>query len=230
MSRIFCVLGAERSGTNYVALLVKKNLNLTSTTSVNPNLCTNSWLLENEISLLRNRNVLLHPSCKIPHWKHSPPTHSFLFGRNLAYVAVVKNPYSWYISYKRFAPFHENKPDASVAPSIKRWNTLNKSYLKYNQSNKNLCLLRYEDLVLDPTEEVGKISRKYKIHFEKQKFISITNRVHTGLREVPFYSDDELKFDNPFTFYHDKLSEKDIGQINSNVDLALMEDFNYSIL
>jgi hypothetical protein len=117
-----------------------------------------------------------------------------------------------------------------VAPSIKRWNTLNKSYLKYNQSNKNLCLLRYEDLVLDPTEEVGKISRKYKIHFEKQKFISITNRVHTGLREVPFYSDDELKFDNPFTFYHDKLSEKDISQINSNVDLALMEDFNYSIL
>lgn len=230
MSQIFCVLGAQRSGTNYLALLLKKNLHLIPTSFVDPNLCVNHWLLQNEISLLRNKNILLHPSCKIPHWKHSPPTHSSLFGKKLSYVAIVKNPYSWYISYKRFAPFSEIKVNASAVASIQEWNNLNSSYLKYRESNNNLCYLRYEDLVLDPQKEIKKVSDKYKIYFDEQKFIEITERVHTNLSTVPLYADDELKSSDPFVFYHDKLSSEDIRQINNNLDLCLMEKFNYSML
>ena len=246
MSRIIKVIGAERSGTNYVSCLLLQNLNISIVSASNAtkgapfeiqsglkypkkkSVARNTWLLENEISLLGNRDILLHPTWEVPHWKHSPPTHAFLFRRPLIYVAIIKNPYSWYVSYKRYAPLHEKNPDSSIPAAIKRWNDLNSSYIKYSAAKNNLHLIRYEDWVVSPEEHLKKFSNKYQFVFNENNFRKIDFIASPGLMMAPMTPDKELDYANPFELYYSELSSQDVKDINAWVDFSIMKKVNYA--
>ena len=228
--KLIKVLGAERSGTNYVSWLVIRNLKLETTYEASSWSKKDESRLENDINQSNAQNIHIHPSMEVPHWKHDPPTHDSLFGLPLTYLAVIKNPYSWYFCYKKYAGTHERAPDCSIPASIKRWNDLNISYIKYKQENDNLHLARYEDFSKSPQEQVGIFAEKYGFNFEKDNFQEVNFKAGPGLGIEMVSSNDEFDKVDPFKLYHDKLSSGEIKEINSFLDFSIFEELHYEKL
>ena len=228
--KIIKVLGAERSGTNYVSWLIIRNLKLETTYEATSWTKKDTSRLEKEITHLEDSNIHIHPSMEVPHWKHDPPSHSELFGYPLTYLAVVKNPYSWYSSYERYAGTHERNPDASISSAIKRWNDLNLSYINYKKENDNLHLARYEDFVLTPKEQVKVFANKYEFDFDENDFQKIDFKAGPGLGVEAINSVDEFDKVNPFELYHDRLGSEKIKKINSFLDFFILDELHYTKL
>ena len=207
-----------------------KNLKLKTTYQANSLNKKNGAKLRGEIARSKFTNFHIHPSMEIPHWKHDPPSHSELFDWPLTYLAVIKNPYSWYFSYKKYSGMHERTPDSSIAVAMERWNDLNLSYINYRQENGNLHLARYEDFVTSPQEQVKVFADKYKFGFDENNFQEIDFKAGPGLWAEPIEPEDEFNKVNPFKLYHDKLSPEQIKKINSFLDFSILDELHYAKL
>lgn len=136
-------------------------------------------------------------------------------------IVVIKNPYTWYKSIRRFYKKRPQNIDWEREYTI--FNLLYKIHLdlignpknKYDDLYSQGTIIRYEDLLSDPEEIMKNVSNLLEINHNSD--VILPKSVNFNERVKEFYLSD-----GPW-----KLSPSDIKRVNDNVDWNLMSNFGY---
>lgn len=239
------IYGERNTGTNYLTKLVESNFDVSLLIGAFPRRL-NHWPLKHEF--IRDSFFQLTYNHTLG-WKHAclPSEQAIARSKHkdVAALALVKNPYSWLLSmYKR--PYHglDNSLDfeefiTSPWPILKRencpqkelnlvelWGVKNASYAKLDVYPRGM-LVKFEDLLENPQEvclNIGKILD-----------IPASNEVAQNIEQASKKQDADLGFDYYKDYYlgekwKQKLSDKQINVINANLDKELSIKLGYEIL
>lgn len=201
------VFGIQRTGTNYLARLINKNL------------------------IIDDTPVLLED----PGWKHGPIQRNpdidkeKKFKSNNKAVILIKNPYTWYTSIQKWIKPGRGRPyDGFKANNVEY--VFRKFNVLYNEHRKFLLgdnddtvytdsiLIRYEDLLIDPPMELSRISEKFGYVF-KHKFTDLTKVAQSGK-----FTDSMRKY---YIAQRPLYDNKTIELVTSVVDWELMKFYGY---
>lgn len=199
------VMGRQRTGTTYLEELIKLN-----TDAINLN---NKW-----------------------GWKHAS---AYEFGReeesecyNCKAIIVIKNPYTWFSSIKRWADKNNkwlikdksknNYVNFTIKSAYERYNFLYHEHKKLLEGNYNntifddSILIRYEDYLLDQNHEMQRIGEKFglKINFPL-------------IEPIKVECSPELFTEEKKRFYLEQKPEEFEKEITNAVDWDLMSFYGY---
>ncbi|NJL70067.1 MAG: sulfotransferase [Candidatus Competibacteraceae bacterium] len=217
--------GAERTGTNYLKLLVERNI---ENSLVFPSVFGwkhavpinhQDWLKRAD-----KGNVVMSVDARTP----LPYTAEFLQGvldKGLIYLVNVKDPYASLASFKRFQSKHP-WDEKSIRAWCQRWNRRYAAWLKLAEEKPGV-VIRYEDLNENAEAQIAKIADKFgltrKAQFEDEK-----NVVNPGSDwRVPVAS---RKFDPTLYSQRRYLKELDPQQLRwatQMIDWRVMEPLGY---
>ncbi|MCD4788842.1 MAG: hypothetical protein K8R37_02485 [Bacteroidales bacterium] len=205
------IYGERNSGTIYLEWLVKKNLNTEILETYDLGWKHRLAPTEDEISEKTKKDVL--------------------------FLCLVKNPYSWLLSMHKRPYFHESLRKLSFSDFIKysygdyrnpiiMWNLKNQSYLDLSNFVENHKIVRYEDVLKDPVTTINSLADKYG--FKKPVFFKNIQNLLTnthGMKSRKFHKDYFINEE-----WKKRLHNSNINHINKYLDKDLMEKFNYSFL
>jgi|10_taG_2_1085330.scaffolds.fasta_scaffold80598_1 hypothetical protein len=157
--------GLERTGTNYIKALLEYNLEDSRVLSNMFGLKHEKYIKPNLVTY--NPNTDKNVITDIPPGQIAAIKNKFI-NKEIYYVIIIKNPYSWVISYNNCqwiaannGPLNKDK----INRYIKRWNTVNKDWidniLKPN-TDKSFGVF-YNDLISQPDVIIKMISEKFNI-------------------------------------------------------------------
>jgi hypothetical protein len=209
--RFIKIYGEQNSGTIYLEWLLKKNLDATLLDSFDFGWKHRVAPAEDELTDKMKQEVL--------------------------FLCLVKNPYSWLISMHKRPYHHESLRKLSFLDFLKysygdyrnpvvMWNTKNASYIKMNEYVKFYDIIRYEDILEDPSGIINSIADKY--NFPKPAmFKNISNLLTNshGIKSQKFHKEYYLQEEWRKNLRHDH-----VQHINMWLDKKLMEKLNYSII
>ncbi|MBN3036280.1 MAG: hypothetical protein JW861_11910 [Bacteroidales bacterium] len=157
--------------------------------------------------------------------------------KNVVFLCIVKNPYSWLLSIHKRPYQHEVLKELSFTEFIRysygdyrnpvvMWNTKNRSYLAMADYVEHHAMICYEDLLREPKERLEEIAVKFG--FEKPGLFRNIQNILTnshGINKQRFHSDYYLK-----ERWRVKLNNDHIRYINSFLDTDLVRELKYTIL
>ena len=226
MKKTLLHYGLQRSGTNFLETLLKKNFWISI-----PNLRKErSHPLQKHFRLYDEKTKIPEPKYHneftynhFEEFEHSLGLHKKVQG----IIVISKDPYSWLLSYEKWA----NKC-AWPTPNyhyIEEYNLfLNKWQEFKNQTNK-ITFVRYIDLLEKPEEILKQIQAK----FELKKKLSIFNTKLTLTQKKVAVSD---VFTAERKEYYlkkkslDRYSDQSIKSINKRLSNELMQFLQYDII
>lgn len=183
-------------------------------------------------------------------WKHACISsaeelrHDDILKRDIYFISLTKNPYSWLLSLHRKPYSHQHKrgkPDfetflRSLWKTVARdncgellespvalWNIKNTSYLQL--ADLNGLNLTTESTVQEPAAVIEKISGHFSIDKRSDLFINHEKFTKDGSKDFAWYQD---YYSNER--WRDKLSVEAISIISAAVDKNLMSHFRYEVL
>jgi hypothetical protein len=147
--------GLQRSGSNFIESTVSQNFRVDWKNVVQPR------------NNPGHKHYRLYTKEIFPtqeyHTEHPPATLQAL-ERKLApplpayYLIVSKSPYSWLLSYKKWAR-RCNWPEPNHH-YIEEWNSFYGTWAEWAESSERIVFTRYIDFLNHPEEELGRLSRK----------------------------------------------------------------------
>ena len=240
------IYGERNTGTNYLSKLIDLNLQVKQLPGVVP-----QWLLKAQNKFPRKElvrdlyfSMTFHKNLG---WKHSQvkPAGDIckypICSRNLSFITLTKNPYSWLHSLYR-KPYHQylsNKQDfenfltapwgsvgrenvAGVIPSpVELWNIKNASYIQLVNKLPVLAL-RFEDLLEDPQQVMESICEAFSFQWKVYKFRNYDQSTKESSKDSDFYRDYYLNEQ-----WKAEFSPKLTTIINKRIDDDVMSYFNY---
>lgn len=195
--KIIRVKGVRRTGNNFLIETLRANLNVKVDTGGG------------------SHRIIKEPS----------PRHVVYF------ITTIKNPYSWCISITNWArsSWGIEWSKATWDKDWPRWEELYKGYNNfyrtiiefYNKYNELSFIMRYEDFLRNPKDELKFINNECNIEFKSNKF-TIPNKVPQSTK----FTKDRKKFylNGDGTF---GLNKNMIKKINMCVDWKLMSLYGY---
>lgn len=240
------IYGERNTGTNYLSKLIDLNLRVEQLPGVLP-----QWLLSAQqkypakefvrdayFSMTFHRNL---------GWKHSlvKPAEELaqyaVCSKNLSFVTVSKNPYSWLLSLYR-KPYHQNysvKPDfetflstpwksvrrdnvpGNISSPVELWNIKNASYMQLSKKLQAVNL-KFEDILQDPEHLLKVISETFSCEWKRDQFMNYDPSTKESGKNSDFYRDYYLneKWRHDFT-------PAAIAIVNERVDHEVMDFFQY---
>ena len=233
------IFGERNTGTNYLAKLIRSNLNVNIIRGTVPR---KSLFMLNEFT----KDLFFFFTKKYNlGWKHSYIDLNKI-SRLLSIVTLTKNPYSFLLSlYKN--PYHyigdkpktfegfinnhwivrkrDNLSNNVLKNPIELWNIKNKSYMDLYFKKEDICLnLKYEDLVADPRKIIMRIASKFSLDLN-QDFLNYQESTKNSKQRFEdyqrYYMNEEWKV---------KLHSKHINLINKYLDEEVMSFFQYQKL
>lgn len=223
MSKKLLHYGLQRSGTNFLESLLKRNFS------------------SKILSLRKERNHplqkhfrLYDDKTKIPELKYSNDYsfnsfNEFKKSWDLNFeidgiIVISKDPYSWLLSYEKWA----NKcswPNPSYN-YIEEYNLFLNKWKDFAKQTNDVIFVKYIDLLVQPEVELKKIENKFSL---KRKWITKKKGLKTELEKVKV--SEKFSLDKK-DFYIQKKYLKDYNHskldlINSILDKNLMEFLNY---
>lgn len=149
------IYGLQRSGTNFIKDAVASNFYISLLNVDNPRnnpshkhyrpysqkkFPTDQYITHDDPESLTELECM---------FEHNPPKW---------YVVVSKSPYSWLLSYEKWAK-RCDWPDCNHH-YIEEWNLFYGTWLEWRKSSNNVLLVRYIDMLRDPKGECGRICEK----------------------------------------------------------------------
>jgi len=242
------IYGERNAGTNWLIGLLEANFEATMLPGVVPRpigraqrlLPGNEWLRDLYFSRSFRQNL---------GWKHSlvVPHRLLAVGakeRNVAFITITKNPYSWLLSMHRRPYHHPSTREISFEEFLQTtWRTVRREYVApltnpirlWNQKNgayRELATvlptlsIRYEDVLADPDAVLETAAA----------FLGV-QRKHREMRNV--FESTKKDRGKDFSYYQsyylqerwlESLPMQAIGLINDHLDRSLMEFFRYPLL
>jgi len=175
-------------------------------------------------------------------WKHG----ACQYNEHFYYVFLVKNPYSWIVSFREWEQIH-NRSDASSLTEfitdtvtqcqlndawvldnpVSAWSESLRSWSKYQDRN-NVIFVRYEDLLDSFDKQLGRIGNAFGFKRLDDKFRNLETRADNWSTPKPrrnlspdFYRNEE---------YMKLFSPGDLEIMRKYLDRELVESYGYSVL
>jgi len=246
------IYGERNTGTRYLRKLIKRNLDVKILPGVLPD---EILKLKRIFRLEPMQNIYFYLTFyRNLGWKHMLVKNAeelrkySIISRNLSFVTITKNPYSWLLSLHR-RPYHhnqslkqdfetflsspwktvacENAPEVISSP-VELWNIKNHSYLQI-KSHLPTLNIKYENLVNDPEKIMRLLGKSFSYNWKVEQFEN--HEPSTKYYELParekhktlgFYRDYYLN-----EKWKEKLSPHSISIINDLIDDNLMNYFEY---
>ena len=244
--------GERNTGTSYLSKIIEKNLRVKLMPGTLPEIILKKTRkLKRILSEERMEEIyfylMFHQNLG---WKHMLVRNAddlckyAICARNLSFVTLTKNPYSWLLSLHRnpyhhyhsrkqdFETFltsawrtlgHENIPGVIKNP-VELWNIKNSSYLQLKNHFPTLNL-KYETVVNEPGQVLEMISKNFSYTWKISRFENHERSTKEKNKDFAFYRDYYLN-----ERWKEKLSSRSILIINDHVDDNLMKYFNYQKL
>ena len=99
----------------------------------------------------------------------------YYLSNNIKVILLVRNPFDYIYSCMFGKKNYINKKKYSINHFLLRWKYL---YKKYNKSEQNLLIIKFEDLILNRQNEFKKISTFLGTKIKKKMNINIQNSSH----------------------------------------------------
>jgi len=225
--KYFKQYGMMRTGTNYILSLIEMNF---KDAKVFLNL--GGWKHGNLIRYPDEKELFEHVDIYAQSRERRRTFELIQLFREekVDFLIHVENPYLWIISLINLGESKEITNE-KVLKHSKEWSS---TYRKYRQYLKDdiAYLIRYEDVIKDPSLFLKKIQDKFGLTPKKETFENINNIV------LPMHESEKRKFDDYMMFNKKNyylnpdvkkiFTEEQIHLINKNLDEELMKYFGYS--
>mgnify|MGYP006283715693 CR=1 FL=1 len=245
--------GLNRSGTNYLKELMDQHFDLEfmNTEDERSHPLHKHFRLYDDKSLIGRpnfRNDLKFPSFReyeayalvYPQY-HSPPggTDAGQKGRagrgsveiantseetkNVVYVIISKDPYSWHLSYTRWGI--KNKWSPSPHPYILEYNEFYRKWIEFSAETDRIAFVRYIDLLKAPDEIMKQLQNNFNLNRTRE----INPNVR--IRKVPMsrrFSKKRLNYYLEET-YLEEFSNEALIELNNHLDHEVAKQLGYTI-
>jgi hypothetical protein len=246
------IYGERNSGTHYLTRLVAANLTARLLESIEPRMVRVSarYLRAPEVV----RDVYFHLTFRRNlGWKHMNPrspqelTRWGIDRAGLRFLMLTKNPYSWVVSMMR-NPYHLGGRAADIDELVRRnwpcrrrenmgrtasslidvWCTKTRSYLALSEQAPS-CLVRYEDLLVDPAASIGRVAETLGLERRRDTFLNVApSAKREGRAQSRTFESYRLYYLNEG--WRPSLTPTAIATINSQLDADLMHRVGYEII
>lgn len=157
---------------------------------------------------------------------------------NILFLFIIKNPYSWLLSLHR-KPYHHDElkklsfteflqfPYGDYTSPIDMWNKKTLSYLKLASEVNSAQIIRYEDLLAHPQNELETLGKTFDLIESFSWFTDMPNTIsnNRGVTSKSFHKDYYLK-----DKWKKALKNEHLSIIAKNIDTQLMEHFHYELI
>jgi len=235
--------GERNCGTNYFEQLIDNNLNVNFVKNIPPKFLQQFFRFE------RQTDWFIHLNRKKGFgWKHGIPHYTLLKNRasEVAVICLVKNPYSFLHSlFKR--PYHyqgqkpntfeaflkqpwqciprDNSMNLRLDNPVKLWNLKTAAYLNtISHLGNNSMIVKYEDLLKDPSGIVKSIQKKFSLESKREVFENISQASKQGDQDYAFYKDYYLN-----NKWLEKYNPESLQFVNQQLDKTLMRELEYAL-
>lgn len=223
------VYGLQRSGTNYIEALLPQNFKDISLE--NKGFCR-SLPIHKHFRLYDQKWLVPEPkylnNFYYPHFSDFESHVRRLTGKDdLRYVVIMKEPYSWYISYCGEA--RKSRWPTLVRKGISQhymieYTLFYKKWLEFHkESPEKIMLIRYEDLLKDFTGTLDRLRDQFgleKINQEYQNISKVNKSKAFSLKRLDYYLNKQ---------YYDLFTEEDLFLITENMDPEVISALGYSL-
>lgn len=213
--------GLQRSGTNFLESLVKKNFQVKFLNSIEDR----GSPLVKHFRLYDEKDIV--PSAE---YRNSIMVESLKsFERLLEtvpdfYFIISKDPYSWFISYNNWAK-KCNWPNAGHHYVVE-YNLFYKKWLDFARETDRIIFIRYIDLMEDTERELDRLSQMAGL---KRRFIGRFFRDGVGkVAQSTRFTDDRRSYYRD-KLYLEKYSEEELREINSQIDINVLSLLGYEL-
>lgn len=249
MNKPIKIYGERNTNTRYIETLIEINLHATQLDGVAPGyirttqkiLPGKEWLRDLYFSLSYKNNL---------GWKHAcvktvrELKNLDSLRRDICFVSVTKNPYSWLLSLHRNPynqQFRKDKPDFEtflqtewktnardnceklLKNPIELWNLKNASYLQLAElGGLNITT---EDVIRDPEAIINTIAGHFSIKKRVDEFLNYEDSTKDVKKDFAYYQDYYLN-----ERWREGISGDAIAIINNTVDRTLMKRFGYEVI
>ena len=151
-----------------------------------------------------------------------------ILGRSVKlFVVTMKDPYSWYVSYKKHAK--KNKftyiKNSLNSHYIIDYNLFYRKWLDFSvEAPGEVLIVKYEDLIGDLEASLQRMGEKLKLDRSSEQIVNpakvIMNKRFTASR-ANYYKD---------KLYLDLISERELSVIQHLLDPELISSMNYQII
>lgn len=201
----------------------------------------------NYIMHLLDTNFSLEFRTRSPHinkamgWTHGIPPNYPDNQEDYLFVCIVKNPYSWLLSFKskphteikkkynkmNFMQYLRHSIEQRETP-IMLWNVKNYSYVELKKKVKHCYIVRYEDVLEKPKRIMDDIHKRFGLTKGGEYFSPIIRETHaSGKLLLNFFDRKKYYLEEK---WRGELDRKHIDFINAHLDKDLMKKLNYKIL
>lgn len=207
--------GLQRSGTTYLQTLMEKNY--PEVDFINHEFRKNP--AHKHFRLYDNKTYIPEPNyMNSVYLKSMQEFENLLEKQPDVYIVISKDPYSWYLSYLKWAKKHNwNTPEYHY---IEEWNLFYGKWLEFSKQTDNILFIKYIDLLADPEKELCRIALTLNIP-PVTKIIS-PEKVNSSKRftasSAKYYLDRE---------YLKAFSEEELITLQNLVDKNVMEELGY---
>jgi len=261
MKRLVKIYGERNTNTNYLSKLIQLNLDVVELRGVAPGpilkaqhaLWGKEWLIDSYFKLIYPRNL---------GWKHTrvkaiKKLNTYqLYHRNLFFITITKNPYSWLLSLYR-NPYHQQNGWVSdfetflatpwkttrrdncakiLNTPIELWNLKNASYLQLD--NSKTFNTTTEQIFESPKAVIDQICSRLSIKRKSDEFVNYQRSTKDADEFVNYQrstKDENQNYDYYRNYYlkeiwRQDLSKKALAIIGEIIDQDLMRYFGYEVL
>ena len=203
--KTFKVYGIQRTGTNFLTSLIRKNIKK-SNVAVNGFGWKHGYVLSRDgiVNWKRTKNV----DIEIPN--------------NIKPIIIIKNPYSWYNSIKRWRI--NCSGSFNFSEQYKRYNNLYFSHknMYYSDLYSEPFFIKYEDLISNEEKEINNISKHFGVEttetFDIPKKVKLSDKFTEEKRKYYLRNDDF------------GMGKKKVKMINDILDWDMLKSYGYTKL
>lgn len=213
--------GLQRSGTNYLETLLKKNYRVRF---LNKNADRRSPL-QKHCRLYKNKQIIPEPKYRnnivvetveqLESFFEVVPDH---------YLIVSKDPYSWYLSYKNWAK-KCGWPDVTHH-YIEEYNLFYKTFLKLASQSNKFVFVKYIDLIKAPNEVLN--SLKDYMNLQKRLLAKLALKVPGRVSQSDTFTE-ERKAYYLNEQYLEKYSPEELKTLNDLLDPEVASSLGYEL-
>jgi len=248
MTHLIKMYGERNTNTNYMSKLIQLNLDAQELPGVAPPSVIKLQKILPGHEMVRDIYFWLTYKHNLG-WKHTrvKPVSELvkyeILQKNVHFLTITKNPYSWLLSlYRR--PYHQYykvKPDFEtflltpfetvgrdnckkiLSSPVELWNIKNSSYLQLSELNG--LNITTESIFENAEAVINKISVRFSIPIISSRFINYEESTKDKTKNNSYYKDYYLN-----ERWRDSLSTTAIDIINAAVDKDLIKHFGYEVL
>lgn len=214
--------GLQRSGTNFLETTLRKNFKVEFLNSNR----LRSAPIHKHFRFYSNKNLIPEPQ-----YKNDVSVESFQEFESLfssapeRYLVMSKDPYSWFLSYKKWA----DKCDWPAADHhyAEEYNAFYKFFAQLSRETDRIIFVRYSDLLTDAEATLTRLAGEADMPRRKLSEWSGFN-VPRKVSQSGSFDSEKARYYTEREFLN-QLSDQEIQEINNTIDLDLMTFLGYEV-